>query len=104
MSSALSRAVPPPLPEFVTSIAPPPPMAPKLLEQAQAAEATIGECEAQMGALALAEASGTKGATEALAELDATIAAARADRARKEAAYKAALVADRTALDIHLAW
>jgi hypothetical protein len=105
MIAALSRkpAEPPPL-EPVTSIVAPVPMAPKLLEQAQAAEATIAECEAQVGALALAESQGTKGATEALAELEAKIAASRAEHSKKTAAHKAALVADRTALDTHLAW
>jgi hypothetical protein len=105
MIAALSRkpAEPPPL-DPVTSIAPPAPIAPKLLEQANAAEATIAECEAQIGGLALAEAQGEAGATEKLAELEARIAAARAEHAKKTAAHKAALVADRTALETHNAW
>jgi hypothetical protein len=105
MSPAVSRATAPPaLPDLVTSIAPPAPIAPKLLEQANAAEATIAECEAQVGALALAEAQGEAGATENLAELEARIAAARAEHTKKSAAHKAALVADRTARDTHQAW
>ncbi|KRR22636.1 hypothetical protein CQ14_30990 [Bradyrhizobium lablabi] len=79
-------------------------MAPKLLEQVNTAAATIAECEAQIGGLALAEAKGTKGATEALAELEAKIAAARVEHAKKSAAHKAALVADRAALEAHQTW
>ena len=88
-----------PAPEPVTSIVPPPPMAPMLLEQVRAAEALIAECESRVGVLVLAEAQGTKGATEALAALEAKTDAARAERARKDAAHKAALVADRTAAE-----
>jgi hypothetical protein len=102
MSPAVARK--PTEDEPVTSIVPPPPMAPTLLEQVRAAEATIAECESRVGDLALAEAQGTKGATEALAELEAKIAAARAEHTKKNAAHKAALVADRTALEAHQAW
>jgi hypothetical protein len=99
MSAALPRTVRADGPPLENSIVPPPPMAPMLLEQVRAAEALIAECESRVGVLVLAEAQGTKGATEALAALEAKIVAARTDRARKDAAYKAALVADRTAAD-----
>jgi hypothetical protein len=86
-------------PEMIVSIVAPPPMAPILLGQVKAAEALIAECESRVGVLVLAEAQGTKGATEALAALEAKTEAARADLARKTAAHKAALVADRTAAE-----
>jgi hypothetical protein len=86
-------------PEAVVSIVSPPPMAPLMLEQVKAAEALIAECESRVGVLVLAEAQGTKGATEALAALEAKTTAARAELARKTAAHKAALVADRTAAE-----
>lgn len=89
--------------EVVTSIALPPPMADLLLEQVKAAEALIVECESRVGVLVLAEAQGTKGATEALAALEAKTVAARAEHARKTAAHKAALVADRSAAESNAA-
>lgn len=88
----------------VTSIVPPAPIAPKLLEQVKAAEAAIAEGEARIGALALAEMQGEAGATARLAELEATIAAAKADHGKKNATYKAALAADRAALEAHHEW
>jgi hypothetical protein len=87
----------------VTSIVPPPPMAPLMLEQVRAAEDLIAECESRVGVLVLAEAQGTKGATEALAALEAKTAAARAELARKTAAHKAAIVADRAAAEANAA-
>lgn len=104
MSPAVTRtATTAPLPDQVASIVPPPPIAPKLLEGVSAAEATIAECEGKIGPLALAEAEGTPGASQSLAELEARIAAARADHTRKTAGYKAALVADRSAADTNAA-
>jgi hypothetical protein len=101
--TALSRGsamrATPTAPEAMSSIVPPPPMAPLLLEQVKAAEALIVECESRVGVLVLAEAQGTAGATEALAALESKIAAARAERARKDAAHKAAIVADRVAAE-----
>jgi hypothetical protein len=99
MSAALPRTVRTDEPPLEHSIVPPPPMAPLVLEHVKAAEALIAECESRVGVLVLAEAQGTKGATEALAALEAKIAAARAERTRKDAAYKAALVADRAATE-----
>jgi hypothetical protein len=105
MSAVLSRKMvePPPLPA-VTSIVPPAPIAPGLLEQVNALSDVISGHEARIGALALGEAQGEAGASQALVELEAAIAVARAEHAKKSAAHKAALVADRTALEKHSAW
>lgn len=103
-ATAPRAPAPPPLPDLVTSIVPPSPIAPKLLEQAQAAEATIAECEAQIGSLALAEAQGEPGASKTLVDMEGRIAAARAEQAKKTAAHKAALAVDRSALETHNAW
>lgn len=100
---AQSRSPALPALEAVTSIVAPPPMAPMMLDQVQAAEALIAECESRVGVLVLAEAQGTKGATEALAALEAKTVAARAEHARKTAAHKAALVADRSAAEANAA-
>jgi hypothetical protein len=99
MNAAIPRAARVDEPPLEHSIVPPPPMAPMLLDQVRAAEALIAECESRVGVLVLAEAQGTKGATEALAALEAKIAAAKAEHVRKNAAYRAALVADRTAAE-----
>ncbi len=105
MSAVLSRklAEPPLLPP-VTSIVPPAPIAPGLLEQVNALAEVIAGHEARIGNLALAEAQGEPGASQALVELESAIAVARAEHAKKSAAHKAALVADRTALETHRAW
>lgn len=104
MSPAVSRAVPPPVPEPVASIVPPAPIAPGLLEQVATLAGVIAGHEARIGNLALAEAQGEPGASQALVELEAAIAVARVEHAKKSAAHKAALVADRTALETHNAW
>lgn len=104
MSPAVSRAVPPPVPAPVASIVPPAQIAPGLLEQVAALADVIGAHEARIGNLALAEAQGEPGASQALVELESAIAVARAEHAKKSAAHKAALVADRTALETHKAW
>lgn len=105
MSAVLSRklAEPPPLPP-VTSIVPPAPIAPGLLEQVKSLAGVIAGHEARIGNLALAEAQGEPGASQALVELESAIAVARAEHAKKSAAHKAALVADRAALETNNAW
>lgn len=107
MTAAVSRrqSEPPPLPAGpITSIVPPAPIAPGLLEQIEALAVSIAQNEARVGPLSLAELQGEAGATERLAELEASIAAAKADHVRKTATWKAALAADRAALEAHQAW
>jgi hypothetical protein len=88
----------------VTSIVPPRPIAPGLRDQVEALAAEIAEHDEQIGKLTLAEMQGEAGATERLAELETTIAGQRAEHAKKTAAWKAALVSDRAALEAHRLW
>lgn len=101
----LRKVEPPPLSAVVpTSIVAPAPIAPRLLEQVNALADVIAGHDARIGNLALAEAQGEPGASQALVELEGAIAVARAEHAKKSAAHKSALVADRTALETHNAW